>query len=167
MGLDKINILSFPIAPVHFSQQPVMAKSSGKETGSAPIHREESEEGIKGFQADFVTLQKINDNLNELAKIQKGAERRFAKVDRYLEQMKEELERIIKQFPPFPPGSEDRVKALRAFTFFRKLTDQLTLPLGNEALAGFSEPRARFSAPDVQEEAISLPVSAPQTSTNA
>ncbi len=134
MGLDNINTLSFPISAVNFSQPMAISKSPGRETGGPPIRREGPEEGIKHSQSAFVELQKINDNINELAKIQKAFEKRFEKLDSYFEQMKERLERIIKQFPPFPPGSEDRVQALRAFSFFRKMMDQLTLPPREEAL---------------------------------
>jgi hypothetical protein len=134
MGLDNISALSFPISSVNLSQQMGISKSSGRETGSPPIRREETEGGIKRSQSEFVELQKVNDNINELAKIQKAFGKRFEKADSYLEQMKEQLERIIKQFPPFPPGSEDRVQALRAFSSFRKMMDQLTLPPPEEVL---------------------------------
>ena len=42
--------------------------------------------------------------------------------------MKARLLRIVKNFPPFPPGSEERVKILRSFNLFRKQIDQLTIP---------------------------------------
>jgi hypothetical protein len=166
MGFDQISTLSFPISAVNFSQQMVISKSSGRETGSPPIHREGTEGGIKRSQSEFVELQKINDNINELAKIQKAFGKRFEKLDRYLEQMKEQLERIIKQFPPFPPGSEDRVKALRAFTFFRKMIDQLTLPPRNEVLMESTKQSRLSPDPDGQEKAIPLQFDNPQTSTN-
>jgi hypothetical protein len=134
MGLDNISTLSFPISAVNFSQPMAISKSPGREPGSPPIRRAETGEGIKCSQSKFVELQKVNDNINELAKVQKAFRIRFEKVDGYLEEMKEQLERVIKQFPPFPPGSEDRVQALRAFSFFRKMMDQLTLPPREEAL---------------------------------
>jgi hypothetical protein len=105
-----------------------ISKSSGRETGTPHIRRGEMEGSIRRSPSEFVELQKVNDNINELAKIQNAFGKRFEKLDSYLEQMKERLERIIKQFPPFPPGSEDRVKVLRAFSFFRKMIDRLTLP---------------------------------------
>ena len=134
MGLDNISALSFPISSVNLSQEMGISKSSGRETGSPPIRREKMEGSIRRSPSEFVELQKVNDNINQLARIQKAFGKRFEKADSYLEQMKEQLERIIKQFPPFPPGSEDRVKALRAFSSFRKMMDQLTLPPPEEVL---------------------------------
>jgi hypothetical protein len=156
MGFDQISTLPFPISGVNFSQQMAISKSSGRETGSPHIRREEMEGSIRRSPSEFVELQKINDNINELAKIQKAFGNRFEKLDSYLEQMKEQLERIIKQFPPFPPGSEDRVRALRAFTFFRKMLDQLTLPPRDEVLRESTEQLRLSSDPDGQEKAIPL-----------
>jgi hypothetical protein len=34
----------------------------------------------------------------------------------------------MKQYPPYPPGSEDRVKYLSRFALLRKQIDQLTIP---------------------------------------
>ena len=82
MGLDNISTLSFPISSVNLSQQMGISKSSGRETGSPPIRREEMEGRIKRSQSEFVELQKVNDNINDLAKIQKAFGKRFEKVDR-------------------------------------------------------------------------------------
>jgi hypothetical protein len=38
------------------------------------------------------------------------------------------LERIVKNYPPFPPGSEERVKILKSISSLRKEIDQLTIP---------------------------------------
>ena len=145
MGLGNISTLSFPISAVNFSQRMGISKSPGWENGCPPIRSEETERGIKRSQSEFVELQKVNDNINELAKIQKAFEKRFENLDSYFEQMKERLERIIKQFPPFPPGSEDRILALRAFSSFRKMMDQLTLPPPEEALPKWIEKSLRLS----------------------
>jgi len=166
MGLDNIATSSFPISSVNLSQQMGISKSSGRETGSPHIRREEMERSIRRSPAEFVELQKVNDNINELARIQKAFGKRFEKADSYLEQMKEQLERIIKQFPPFPPGSEDRVKGLRAFIFFRKMMEQLTLPPREEVLMESTEQLLLSSDQDVQENAIPLRFENPQTSTN-
>ena len=35
---------------------------------------------------------------------------------------------FLKQYPPYPPGSEDRIKYLSRFAMLRKQIDQLTIP---------------------------------------
>jgi hypothetical protein len=49
-------------------------------------------------------------------------------IGKYIEEIKAQLERIIKNFPPFPPGSEERIKFLRGYNALRKQIDQMTFP---------------------------------------
>jgi hypothetical protein len=42
--------------------------------------------------------------------------------------MKKELEVVLKNYPPFPPGSQERVKQLRRFAGLRTMIDRLTVP---------------------------------------
>jgi hypothetical protein len=128
MGTEFVGAISSPNSSV-FATPPfaTAGKSSRKVPGVNPSGHE------KGWNVDpshsnFIELQKINDRLNLTAKIQRTYEKRFERVNDYIERMKIQLERIMKQFPPFPPGSEDRVQALRSYAYFRKLIDQLTIP---------------------------------------
>jgi len=45
-----------------------------------------------------------------------------------VEQMESEVEMFLKQYPPYPPGSDDRIKYLSHFAMLRKQIDQLTVP---------------------------------------
>ena len=76
----------------------------------------------------WADLQKINDSLNEAAQKHQSRDKILSGLESYVERMKAELERIIKNFPPYPPGSEDRIKLLRGYVGFRKLIDELTIP---------------------------------------
>jgi hypothetical protein len=42
--------------------------------------------------------------------------------------MKRDLEVIVKNFPPYPPNSEERVKLLRSYAGLRAEIDRLTVP---------------------------------------
>ena len=42
----------------------------------------------------------------------------------YLAEIKDELTTFVKNYPPFPPGSEERVQALKNFAGFRKEIDK-------------------------------------------
>jgi hypothetical protein len=57
-------------------------------------------------------------------------------MEDYIDRLKAQLERIIKNFPPFPPGSEDRIQLLRNYASFRRLIDQLTIPPSEESRVG-------------------------------
>ena len=49
-------------------------------------------------------------------------------VENSVEGMKGQFGEFLKYYPPFPPGSEERIKLLRGYVGFRKLIDQLTFP---------------------------------------
>ena len=76
----------------------------------------------------WAELQKINEFSNEVAQKKRTDDKMLNNLENYVDRMKAQLERIIKNFPPFPPGSEDRISILRNYAGFRKLIDQLTIP---------------------------------------
>jgi hypothetical protein len=59
-----------------------------------------------------------------------------------IDAMKKELVVITKDYPPFPPGSEERVRRLRGYTALRTMIDKLTFPPEGEAwtLSGREKP---------------------------
>jgi hypothetical protein len=81
-------------------------------------------------------LQKINDSSNEVAQKQQTRDKILKGVGDYADRMKAQLGRIIKNFPPFPPESKDRIMLLRSYSGFRKLIDQLTIPPPEDSTVG-------------------------------
>jgi hypothetical protein len=136
MGINNISAVSNPISFVHGGSPADLPRASTEESFQKGISGGEREWNINHSHLDFVKLQKINDRLNSAAK----GQRTFEKVNDYIEHMKAQLETIMKQFPPFPPGSEERIQALRAYAYFRKMIDQLTIP-----------PREEFLPPSTEE----------------
>ena len=94
-------------------------------------------------------LQKINDSLNEVAQKKRTDDKILKGVENYVDRMKAELERILKNFPPFPPGSEDRIKLLRGYVGFRKLIDELTIPPPKESAVVVETSKVLASADSV------------------
>jgi hypothetical protein len=86
--------------------------------------------------AELLELQKINDSWNDIAQKKRTYDNNINEIEDYIDRMKAQLERILKNFPPFPPGSEDRIQILRTFAAFRKLIDQLTIPPVEESRVG-------------------------------
>jgi hypothetical protein len=124
MGINNIGAVSNPISFFHGRSPVDISRVSTEKASPRGIHGEEKKWNINHSRLDFVGLQKINDRLNSEA----IGQRTLKIVDDYIEQMKAQLVKIMKQFPPFPPGSEDRIQALRAYAYFRKMIDQLTIP---------------------------------------
>jgi hypothetical protein len=72
--------------------------------------------------------QSINAGLGHVARNIRVADVTMKMISDYIDQMREQLEIVVKNYPPFPPGSEERVRMRRTFNSFRKQNDQLTIP---------------------------------------
>ena len=98
-----------------------------------------STEPLKGhFGVD--KLETIHSRFNSVARTIRVADENMGKIENYIDRMKAELQRIIKNYPPFPPGNEERVKRLKSVNAFRRLIDQLTIPPPNEEFAAKTVP---------------------------
>ena len=86
-----------------------------------------STEPLKGhFGVD--KLETIHSRFNSVARTIRVADENMGKIENYIDSMETESQRIVKNYPPFPPGSEERVKRLKSIAAFRRLIDQLTIP---------------------------------------
>jgi hypothetical protein len=98
-------------------------------------------EGSQGFTTslkerfDIEKLETTHARFNSVARTIRVADENMGKIENYIDRMKAELERIVKSYPPFPPGSEERVKRLKSINAFRRLIDQLTIPPPSEEYA--------------------------------
>jgi hypothetical protein len=134
MGINQIHLVSSPIFPENLK---AIGRTPPTSAGEAIARKSDEEDEIKidvRSQANFIELQKVNEKINSFAKSQRSYQRQLQQIDDSIERMKAQLEKIMKQFPPYPPGSEDRVHALRAYAGCRKLIDQLTIPPPEEFL---------------------------------
>ena len=82
-----------------------------------------------------VKLETIHSKFNSVARTIRVADESMEKIENYIDRMETESQRIVKNYPPFPPGSEERVKRLKSIIAFRRLIDQLTIPPPNEEFA--------------------------------
>ena len=90
-------------------------------------------ESIDGIKAEISTfsshpLQQFNTEFNAVVKSIRIADKAMGEIEANVEQMESEVEMFLKQYPPYPPGSEDRIKYLSRFAMLRKQIDQLTIP---------------------------------------
>ncbi len=156
MGIEKINTFPSPISSVPMDLPAGARRTSARESADVKLQGEEQGwiANSSPSQSDFVNRQKINENLNAIAETRRILEKRFQKINDYVEKMKEQLGTIRKQFPPFPPGSEERVRALRGYAYFRKLFDQLTLSSPKEILTKPMEELARISEASESDEKV-------------
>lgn len=107
-------------------------------SGSGNIIRQESVVRLSNEAVDIASLQEAKKSLNDTAKGIRIADQSMQQMNEYVERMKANLNAIIKQYPPFPPGSEERVSYLRSFNAFRRQIDQLSLVPEEKGLAEMS-----------------------------
>ena len=131
-------------------------------TVNSPASRLNTEQKVKSFKDDVLEfaetrkdrldvnkMEAINLKRNSVAKSVRFTDMTMEKIDRHIAQMKARLLRIVKNFPPFPPGSEERVKILRSFNLFRKQIDQLTIPpVDRDAMKIIADPALVSEAGD-------------------
>lgn len=101
--------------------------STGKKINSAqddPVTWAKSRQDTLAFKG----LQGINDSLATVATSVKHADTAMATINEYVAQMKAQLETIVKMWPPYPPGSQERIEYLRQFAEIRRQIDALTIP---------------------------------------
>jgi archaellum component FlaC len=107
--------------------------NTGPKQGHEDVVHTAQGEVIDGIKADisvFSTnpLQHFNAEFNAVVKSIRIADRAMGEIEANVEQMESEVEMFMKQYPPFPPGSEDRIKYLSRFALLRRQIDQLTVP---------------------------------------
>lgn len=88
---------------------------------------QESVVSLSNEAVDVANIQEAKNSLNDTAKSIRKADQAMQMInDVYIEQMKASLNAIRKQYPPFPPGSEERISYLRSFNGFRQIIDRLS-----------------------------------------
>jgi len=101
--------------------------SAGKEntpSGNAPSESV----AVNQTHYNFTKLQTVNATFNALAANIRSADRTMETVEMKINRMEADLKTHVKNFPPFPPGSEARIKLLKSFSLFRKQIEQLNIP---------------------------------------
>jgi hypothetical protein len=130
-------------------------KMSGGNAGQSA----ETDTGI--VPAEFSKVQKRNEQLNEIAKRIRHDDSLLETKHDYIAKIKSQLERIVKNYPPFPPGSEERVRILRSVKAFRSQIDQLTIPPVKDGSAPASAATpAELSLPNLHENSTDAEVRA-------
>ncbi len=113
------------------------SRADVKEGNSPDVHKRNPDGWVKidrsGFP--FSNRQASTSNLNSVARTIRRADETMQEIGRHIDDMKSRLQTHVKNYPPFPPGSEERVKMLKSFSAFRRLIDDLTVPPDDDSAA--------------------------------
>ncbi len=101
---------------------------NGKQGGSVSPSDSTGWEMIRGIDSGFSFFQAINSLFNDVSRSIRKADSVMDEIGKVIDQLDEILNRIVKNYPPFPQGSEDRVKLLASFNTLRRMIDGLTIP---------------------------------------
>ena len=108
----------------------------------------------KGKQAELQKSTRAESGFDtEVA--HKAAQEMKAQIEDYVARMKAQSMIMNKFYPPYPPGSEDRIQELKQFPFFRAQIDQLSLVPDR---AGYDTINEGTKIPDLQAEIKSMEV---------
>ena len=98
-------------------------KNNGPSAGDAV-------DGVKAQFNVFAThpIQQFNTEFNSVLKSIRIADQAMAEIGANIEQMESEVQMFVKQYPPYPPGSDERQQLLNRFAALRKQINRLTFP---------------------------------------
>jgi hypothetical protein len=74
------------------------------------------------------SAQEIAFQFSEEAQRLRQMGQQIDQIEKTISLVKEELSTMRRTLPPFPPGSEERVRILKSYLGLRKLIEQLTIP---------------------------------------
>lgn len=126
--IQNIGIEQAPPVVNRTAKSPDLSSQQARAVASASGNsRQEFVVRLSNEAVDVANIQEAKNSLNDTAKSIRLTDQVMHQInEEYISQMKANLNAIIKQYPPFPPGSEERVSYLRGFNAFRKLIDQLS-----------------------------------------
>jgi ribosomal protein L11 len=115
------------------SQQEIQAKQTAQHTAAAPQETtgDQISVNITVPRQTLETIEKISsvtDVLNTTAKNLRETGNSLKQSSDMMAQMKTELSKIVKNFPPFPPESAERRDILMSYQAIREQIDKMSIP---------------------------------------
>ncbi len=124
----SINQSAFNSRQVSHSANSTQRKTSTMQRITTTRNNQTEQLAAKKAHIDFTKIQENNSDLNSIATNIHAADKTMEAIENKINKMHEKLETHVKNYPPFLPGSEERVKLLKSFRSFRKQIDKMTIP---------------------------------------
>lgn len=144
-----------------FNLDHVARSRQGQTRPPADTKKVNNAQTIKAHSIDTEGLGKLQGTKEALNSLGRGisvADKAMQSIDSHIGHMKEELTTIIKNYPPYPHGSEERVKRLKGYSSLRGLIDKLTYPPestnAQEILRGPANRGVEIKGADSQTNAV-------------
>ncbi|WP_129124758.1 hypothetical protein [Geomonas oryzae] len=133
MLIDRLQPESVPIASASLPASPTSPSSyaqtpqTEKQKPSDPLI---ADQVLVSEQTDsrIGDIVRENERKNSAAAAIRRTDEAAREMGQRIDKLKEPLETIVKNFPPFAPQDKERVRLLRSYNALRKEIDQLTIP---------------------------------------
>ncbi len=133
-----------PVGPA--SPRATTGNGSQTKAETATVQRGAQEQPqLKG--ARFQNLTNLNTQFNQISESIGKVSRAMDQIEARMVKISDKLSAFRKIFPPYPPGSDERIKLFKAFSGLRKQIQQLTYPPedpGAQAIMAPARYRKRF-----------------------
>lgn len=123
-----------------------------KEQNTGLKHSTSAVTGPSSDRILFNKLQGTNDQTLMVARQIRAVDKTLVQVEEKVREMRVFLEGVVKAYPPYPPGSNERVAALRQFAALRKQIDQLMVPPPDDSLGTETGETRRSEDSDIWQQ---------------
>ncbi|MGQ9861059.1 MAG: hypothetical protein ACUVSD_03500 [Thiobacillaceae bacterium] len=126
---------------------PLAADLVTRAPGSAPVPERPAGERepnvrVQTRYAAYATLAGIKDEASQTAQAAREMHQALQAARTTVEAMRQAADAVLKQYPPFPPGSEQRLSYLRSIAALRQQLDAMTVPPRNDQMGPIFFPRS-------------------------
>lgn len=97
---------------------------------------------VETRHAAFAALAGIKDEASQTAMAARAMHRALRAAQTTLGSMRQAADAVLKQYPPFPPGSEQRLSYLRSIAALRHQLDAMTVPPRDDQVGPVFFPRS-------------------------
>jgi hypothetical protein len=129
MGVDPIGG-NEKIMPIQESVRTAYQAVSGEKQARQPqgAATDSISVSLRRSSSTMVKLGSVNEEKNILAKNIRETDQGFREISTVAGKMKERLQTIVKNWPPFPQDSVERKELLMSYVSLRKEIEKLTFP---------------------------------------
>ncbi|MBL0701243.1 MAG: hypothetical protein JJV92_10230 [Desulfosarcina sp.] len=104
------------------------SQKSNPENSIVPGKTEEKPDGFVEHGLILNRLNLLKSDLKEVAKNIRSSDNTMETAEKHIYHMKNQLGKIVKNYPPFPQESQERKTILRNYSSIRKIIDKMTFP---------------------------------------
>ena len=105
---------------------------------------------------EYQRLTALHERSNAVAATIRTMDQAMEVAGTTIDAMKKELEVVTKTYPPFPPGSEERIRRLRSYAALRAMIDKLTIPPEEDARTLPDQKRSTAQVTQLDEWTVAI-----------